>query len=161
MSEPIQRGNYDSGESFVLEYGEQLYTFNEQDFRERTEHAALELKFIRAKLNDSEQADLVSLTVEGGIMKPQSPLGEHVAAQDEAVLQNWPGSPGLVHWLRRIVLRNAWLDQRVKEGELDIEFIPETGDFEYVSLRNSLRTPIETQPAPSWEAVAYRGAPGP
>ena len=27
-----------------------------------------------------------------------------------------------MHWLRRLIFRSAWLDQRVKEGELDIRF---------------------------------------
>ena len=27
-----------------------------------------------------------------------------------------------MHWLRRLVFRSAWLDQRVKEGELDVVF---------------------------------------
>ena len=29
--EPSRRGNYNSGEDFVLEYGELRFTFNEQD----------------------------------------------------------------------------------------------------------------------------------
>ena len=35
-----RRGNYDSGEDFVLEYGELRFTFNERDFAERCEQAA-------------------------------------------------------------------------------------------------------------------------
>ena len=35
-----RRGNYDSGEDFVLEYGELRFTFNERDFSERVEQAA-------------------------------------------------------------------------------------------------------------------------
>ena len=30
-----QRGNYSSGDDFVLEYGELRFTFNERDFAER------------------------------------------------------------------------------------------------------------------------------
>ena len=41
-----QRGNYSSGEDFVLEYGELRFTFNERDFRERCEQAARKLGFI-------------------------------------------------------------------------------------------------------------------
>ena len=37
-----RRGNYSSGEDFVLEYGELRFTFNERDFRERCEQAAQE-----------------------------------------------------------------------------------------------------------------------
>ena len=41
-----RRGNYDSGEDFVLEYGELRFTFNEEDFSERCEQAALKLGFV-------------------------------------------------------------------------------------------------------------------
>jgi len=30
-----RRGNYSSGDDFVLEYGDLRFTFNERDFRER------------------------------------------------------------------------------------------------------------------------------
>ena len=41
-----RRENYDSGEDFVLEYGELRFTFNERDFAERCEQAALKLGFV-------------------------------------------------------------------------------------------------------------------
>ncbi len=37
-----------------------------------------------------------------------------------------------MHWLRRLVFRGAWLDQRVNEGELDISFDADTGSFTYI-----------------------------
>ncbi len=37
-----------------------------------------------------------------------------------------PANRSLVHWIRRLVFRGAWLDQRVKEGELDIVFDEDT-----------------------------------
>ncbi len=37
-----------------------------------------------------------------------------------------------MHWLRRLVFRGAWLDQRVKEGELGVAFDEQTGSFAYV-----------------------------
>lgn len=158
MIEPIPRGNYYSGDVFVLEYDGMRFTFSEDDFRERTEHAALMLRFIHTKLGEDEQEDLVDLTVNGKIAQPQSPLGDHIAKQNESVLQGRPDSPGLVHWLKRIVFRGAWLDQRAMEYELDIKFIPETGDFKYINGNGNL---IETAPTPSWEAVAYQGIAGP
>src|SRR5690242_14419209 len=33
--ETKKRGNYDSGEDYVLEYGDLRFTFNEEDFRQR------------------------------------------------------------------------------------------------------------------------------
>ena len=41
-----KRGNYDSGSDYVLEYGELRFTFNEQDFRQRVEQAAIKLRFV-------------------------------------------------------------------------------------------------------------------
>ena len=41
-----RRGNYDSGQDYVLEYGELRFTFNERDFSERVEQAALKLGFV-------------------------------------------------------------------------------------------------------------------
>ena len=38
--DPLRRGNYDSGQDYVLEYGELRFTFNERDFSERVEQAA-------------------------------------------------------------------------------------------------------------------------
>ena len=46
IMETARRENYDSGEHFVLEYGELRFTFNEADFSERCEQAARKLGFI-------------------------------------------------------------------------------------------------------------------
>ena len=40
MDNPTRRGNYDSGQDYVLEYGDLRFTFNERDFSERVEQAA-------------------------------------------------------------------------------------------------------------------------
>ena len=113
-----RRGNYDSGEDFVLEYGELRFTFNERDFAERCEQAALKLGFVSGRLDEPELEDLVNLAVNGEIHEPASALGEHVNdCWPELV---GPSDRSLVHWLRRLVFRSAWLDQRVKEGELDV-----------------------------------------
>jgi hypothetical protein len=156
--ETARRENYDSGEDFVLEYGELRFTFNEVDFSERCEQAALKLGFVGGRLGEEELEDLVNLAVNGEILDPASGLGEHVN-------DCWPDLVGpaersLVHWLRRLVFRGAWLDQRVKEGELSVIFNEQTGGFSYVqptdtgSLRNG--EPIELAPEPSWGRVAYR-----
>src|ERR1019366_7128120 len=90
VMETARRENYDSGEHFVLEYGELSFTFNE----------------------------------------PASGLGEHVNdCWPELV---GPAERSLVHWLRRLVFRGAWLDQRVKEGELSVSYDEQSGTFAYV-----------------------------
>src|SRR2546426_7578545 len=76
--ETSRRGNYDSGEDFVLEYGELRFTFNEQDFAQRCEQAAIRVGFVGGRLGEEELEDLVNLAVNGEISEPASALGEHV-----------------------------------------------------------------------------------
>ena len=148
-----RRGNYESGTDYVLEYGELRFTFNEGDFVERVEQAALRLGFVDGPLGAEERDDLVSLSVNGEISEPASDLGEHVnEAWDELA---GPADRSLVHWLRRLVFRGAWLDQRVMEGELEIVFEEETTSFGY-SQPDRDGELIELSPEPSWRRVAYR-----
>jgi hypothetical protein len=150
--ETRKRGNYDSGDDFVLEYGELRFTFNERDFSERCEQAAMKLGFVGGRLADTELEDLVNLAVNGEIPDPSSELGEHVNdCWPELV---GPADRSLVHWLRRLVFRSAWLDQRVKEGELDVSFNPHSQSFAYVQPDRG-NEPIELAPEPSWGRVAY------
>jgi len=148
-----RRGNYDSGSDYVLEYGELRFSFNERDFEQRVEQAAVKLGFVDGGLAQGELEDLLELVVNGQIAEPASPLGEHI---DE----NWmalvgPADRSIVHWLRRLVFRGAWLDQRVKEGELDVRFDEDTQTFGYVQPDRST-DPIELSPEPSWSGIAYR-----
>jgi hypothetical protein len=148
----IRRGNYDSGADYVLEYGELRFTFNERDFAERVEQSARKLGFLHARLESTELEDLVNLTVNGEIQDPASALGEHVNdCWPELV---GPAERSLVHWLRRLVFRSAWLDQRVKEGELDVVFDEVTHTFGYAQPERD-REPIELSPEPNWARVAY------
>src|SRR5215218_5111971 len=141
----IRRGNYDSGQDYVLEYGELRFTFNERDFSERVEQSARKLGFVGGRLGGNELEDLVNLCVNGEVQDPASALGEHVG----------PAERSLVHWLRRLVFRSAWLDQRVKEGELDVVFDDATQSFGYVQPERD-REPIELSPEPNWGRVAYQ-----
>ena len=153
MDETQRRGNYDSGEDFVLEYGELRFTFNERDFSERCEQAALKLGFVNGRLGATELEDLVNLTVNGEVSDPASALGEHVNdCWPELV---GPADRSLVHWLRRLVFRSAWLDQRVKEGELSVQFDDRTHTFGYVQPERDAE-PIELSREPSWATLAYR-----
>jgi len=147
-----RRGNYDSGQDYVLEYGELRFTFNELDFGERVEQAALKLGFVAGRLDTGELEDLVNLTVNGEVQEPASELGEHV--NDCWPELNGPADRSLVHWLRRLVFRSAWLDQRVKEGELDVAFDEATHTFCYVQPERG-GEPIELTPEPNWARVAY------
>jgi hypothetical protein len=147
-----RRANYSSGEDFVLEYGELRFTFNECDFRERCEQAARRLGFLCGRIEDHEAEDLINLVVNGEVTDPASGLGEHVNdCWPELV---GPSERSLVHWLRRLIFRSAWLDQRVKEGELDIAFDESATSFVYIQPDRG-GEPIELSPEPSWNRVAY------
>src|ERR671914_782794 len=111
-----RRGNYESGSDYVLEYGELRFTFNERDFTERVEQAATKLGFVDGTLGDDEREDLVNLAVNGEVPEPQSELGDHINERWGEL--NGPSERSLVHWIRRLVFRGAWLDQRVMEREL-------------------------------------------
>ena len=158
--ETARRENYDSGEHFVLEYGELRFTFNEADFAERCEQAALKLGFLHSRLDEDELEDLVNLAVNGEIPEPASSLGRHVNDCWPELIG--PAERSLVHWLRRLVFRGAWLDQRVKEGELSVRFDQHTCGFSYVQSPDATAArggePIELAPEPSWRRVAYRGS---
>ena len=148
-----RRGNYESGADYVLEYGELRFTFNERDFTERVELAAIRLGFVDAPLEDEEREDLVNLAVNGEVVDPASSLGEHVNASWTRL--HGPSDRSLVHWLRRLVFRGAWLDQRVLEGELELVFEEDMGRFGYAQPERDYEL-IELSPEPSWRRVAYR-----
>ena len=148
-----KRGNYESGADNVLENGELRFTFNERDFTERVEQAGSKLGFVSGELDDDEREDLVNLAVNGEVTDPHSSLGEHV-------VERWSDLHGrsdrsLVHWLRRLVFRGAWLDQRVMEGELELVFDDDTASFGYAQPERGGEL-IELSPEPSWHSVAYR-----
>ena len=150
-----RRGNYDSGEDYVLEYGELRFTFNERDFSERVEQAARKLGFVAGRLEGIELEDLVNLTVNGEVGDPASAWASTSTTAGRT--SSAPADRSLVHWLRRLVFRSAWLDQRVKEGELDVAFDDATHTFGYVQPDRD-REPIELSPEPTWGRVAYAAA---
>ena len=148
-----RRGNYESGSDYVLEYGELRFTFNDRDFTERVEQAAVKLGFVAGPLADDEREDLVNLAVNGEVSDPASTLGEHINRCWGEL--SGPSERSLVHWLRRLVFRGAWLDQRVKEGELEVVFDENTSTFGYAQPDRDYEL-IELAPEPSWRRVAYR-----
>jgi hypothetical protein len=95
----------------------------------------------------------VNLAVNGEIIEAASELGHHINScwGDLA----GPSDRSLVHWLRRLVFRGAWLDQRVKEGELEIVFDDTTQSFGYAQPDRDWEL-VELSPEPSWSKVAYR-----
>jgi hypothetical protein len=153
VEKATRRGNYESGSDYVLEYGELRFSFNERDFAQRVEQAAVKLEFVEQGLGPDELHDLLELAVNGEISESASSLGEHVNAHWQELVG--PSDRSLVHWIRRLVFRGAWLDQRVKEGELDVSFDGESQTFGYVQPDRGAE-PIELSREPSWKRLAYR-----
>ena len=81
VEKATRRGNYESGSDYVLEYGELRFSFNEEDFSQRVEQAAVKLDFVEQGLRSDELHDLLELAVNGEIMEPSSTLGEHIVEQ--------------------------------------------------------------------------------
>ena len=69
LEKATRRGNYDSGSDYVLEYGELRFSFNEQDFAQRVEQAAVKLDFVDGGLGAEELQDLLELAVNGEIAR--------------------------------------------------------------------------------------------
>mgnify|MGYP003392918197 CR=1 FL=1 len=153
MTARYDRKNYDSGSDYVLEYGELKFMFSELDFRQRVEYAAKKLKLIKnITLLEEDTVDLVNFCVEGKVREANSSLGytiEKVRKQEVVDAMFGEKDDTLVHWLRRMTFRGAWLDQRVIEGELEPEFDEEDGDFIYKQVSNGLV--VALNPGPSWE----------
>ena len=155
--ETARRENYDSGEDFVLEYGELRFTFNEADFSERCEQAALKLGFVGGRPR------------RGGARRPRQPrrqrrdprarLGTGRTRQRLLARARRP---------RRALARALAAAPRVPRrlarparqgGRADVGFDEQTGTFAYVQRRPAVSAgePIELAPEPSWGRVAYRG----
>ena len=95
----------------------------------------------------------MNLAVNGEVTDAHSELGEHIN-------HCWgdlhgPSERSLVHWIRRLVFRGAWLDQRVLEGELEVVFDDIDNSFGYAQPERNFEL-IELSPEPSWRRVAYR-----
>lgn len=151
----FERRNYGSGRDYVLEYGELKFTFSETDFRQRLEQAAKIVGIIddTTVLNDAELEDLINLVVNGEIDDSISDFGDHldgILYEDKLVKR----AESLTHWLRRLTFRGAWLDQRVLDGELKLEFDTVTNDFLY--YQPGIDVPIKLADPPSWAHSAYR-----
>lgn len=146
--------NYSSGEDYILEFRSFRFGFNNVDFAQRVEMAAVELDFVEAgALDDDERADLVQLASSGSLDHPVSALGEHlVELGDEAFMHK---DECLIYWLRELVFRGAWLDQRLLEDQLEVRFDEDHGCFTYHPRGHRSRE-IGPPPHPTWRDVAYR-----
>jgi hypothetical protein len=145
--------NYCSGEDFILEFRNFRYGFNSLDFRQRVEHAAVELDLIpEPSLDEEECGDLVQLVAQGAIDIPSSCLGDYLLERGDDVLAH--NGECLVYWLRELIFRGAWLDQRLMEEQLEVVFDEQRCEFVYYPKGHRTRE-IGPPPHPSWLDVAY------
>ena len=148
-----RRGNYESGSDYVLEYGELRFAFNEGDFGQRVEQAAVKLGFVAQGLSQEELDDLLDLAVSGEIAEPV--LRPRRAHQREL---GGPGRPGQPQ--SRPLDPPPCLPRRLARpagqgGELDVVFDERTQTFGYVQPDRSSEL-IELSKEPSWRRIAYR-----
>jgi hypothetical protein len=146
--------NYASGDDYVVEFLGYRFRFNAVDFEERVTAAAVRLGLLPDnELDEDETLDLVELAADGRIDEPRSGLGRYLVRNWEYVaLLN---GESLVYWLRKLVFRGAWLDQRVKSGLLDVTWDETASDFGYRDPRGD-RALLELAPVPSWHELQFR-----
>jgi hypothetical protein len=147
-------GNYHSGDDYVVEFLGYRFSFSSQDFEERVTAAAVRLGLVSGpELDEEETADLVELVERDAIGTPRSALGEYIVRHwDTLALVR---GESLVYWLKKLVFRGAWLDHRVKEGLLEVDWDEERQDFTFADT-NGGRALLELLPTPSWHELQYR-----
>jgi hypothetical protein len=131
-------GNYHSGDDYIVEFLGYRFSFSSLDFEE---------------LDEDETADLVELVERDAIETPRSALGEYLVRHWDALAL--VRGESLVYWLKKLVFRGAWLDHRVKEGLLEVDWDDERQDFTFADT-NGGRALLELLPTPSWHELQYR-----
>jgi hypothetical protein len=147
-------GNYHSGDDYVVEFLGYRFSFSSLDFEERVTAAAVRLGLVAGpELDEDETADLVELVERDAIGEPRSALGEYLVRHWDAL--SLVRGESLVYWLKKLVFRGAWLDHRVKEGLLEVDWDDERQDFTFADT-NGGRALLELLPTPSWHELQYR-----
>jgi hypothetical protein len=150
----MAEANYDSGDDFVVEFLGYRFSFNALDFEQRVNAAAVKLGLVEpGELDPDETGDLVELTAQAVITEPRSELGEYIVRHWERIALVRDES--LVYWLRKLIFRGAWLDQRVKEDLLEVSFDEDSTEFGYRDPRGD-HALLELAPVPSWHELQYR-----
>jgi hypothetical protein len=149
----VAETDYFSGEDYLVEFLGFRFAFAANDFEERVVAAAVKLGLLAGNgLDEDETSDLVELAADGRIEEPRSGLGRYLVRHWERV--SLVGGESLVYWLRKLVFRGAWLDQRVKQGLLEVSWDERSGDFSYRDPRGG-RALLELAPVPSWHELQY------
>jgi hypothetical protein len=150
----VAEPNYSSGADYVVEFLGYRFGFNTSDFEQRVIASAVKLGLVPSNdLDEEETADLVELTADGQIRDAHSDLGRYLVRHWERL--SLVEGESLVYWLRKLVFRGAWLDHRVKEGLLDVEWDDDIAEFGYRDPRGD-RALLELAPVPSWHELQFR-----
>ena len=118
----MQNFDYRSGDDVTLEFVGLVYRFTERDFRERVLGAARMLRLVN-DVSAPTADDLVTLAAYGRLESPRTPLGRRLAVSDDR--------DQIAYWLRKLVFRSAWIDQRLKDDLLEVDFDEERGRFRF------------------------------
>jgi hypothetical protein len=145
--------NYQSGTDFTMEFGKFRFRFNTRDFRERVDMAATQLAFVQPGTLGGEELDQLVELVAHGEVRSDGPLAAHLSEHREALLGF---DDDLVHWLRKLVFRGAWIDQQIKEDLVEPVF--DGDDFVYrCTVTSDLIDEIVDKP--DWSEVGFRADP--
>ncbi len=138
----------------MVEFLGYRFAFNTEDFEQRVTAAAVKLGLVEDNdLDEDETEDLVELAADGLIEEPRSSLGRYLVRHWEQL--SLIRGESLVYWLRKLVFRGAWLDHRVKEGLLEVDWDDDESEFAYRDPRGD-RALLELAPVPSWHEVQFR-----
>jgi hypothetical protein len=143
--------SYSTGHDFAVEVAGVRFLFSAEDFTSRVGAAAVRLGLLtQERLGRGELDDLVAMAAHGRVARPASPLAAHLERHRDSLVA---GDHDLVHWLRRLVFRGAWIDQQVSDGRIDPVFEEERG-FRYRSATTGGPAADEA-PVPDWSAFRY------
>jgi hypothetical protein len=144
---------YRSGDDYVVAAGPIRLSFSEADFADRVVTAAERLGFIgREGLDGPDREDLVALAARGRIDRPGSGLAAHVEAFGPQLRIR---ERDLVQWLRRVVVRDAWVDSQVVAGRL-VPVLDDDG-FDYRDPGRPSQAIVAGEPIPDMSELAYTG----
>jgi hypothetical protein len=150
----VAEPNYSSGADYVVEFLGYRFGFNTADFEQRVVAATVKLGLVSSNdLDEEETTDLVELTADGRIVDAHSDLGRYLVRHWERL--SLVEGESLVYWLRKLVFRGAWLDHRVKEGLLEVEWDDDSSEFGYRDPRGE-RALLELAPVPSWHELQFK-----
>lgn len=115
--------DFHSGDDVTLGFLGRTYSFARRDFEQRVVRAAVDLELTSKPVSRGERADVVRAAIVGSVDDPRSDVGERIAELQAR------GGEDPVYWLRKLVFRSAWLDHRIKHGQVDVAYDDSVGAF--------------------------------